>query len=235
MTGPKYRQIHNYLKEKIQKGLYSEGDILPSENELCSSFSITRTTVRKALEELIKEGFIEKKHGKGSFVKERRQSLGLLNVKGFSEAVGQNVKTVFLKKPAIREWSNQIQIPVSLMEKQKACIHFERLRFVKGEPVMLENNWLPDIKLGGLISNEFVEASFFKTLSRNYRIEIIGSESELRAENAGSKIAELLKIKEGYPVLHISLKFKTSNPVLNIYSELYCNTQKYPIGNIYHL
>ena len=82
----KYILIHDSLKKQIQLGDYKKGDFLPSENDLCKTFSITRTTARKALDELLKEGFIERLHGKGSRVKERRQSLGLLNVKEIGRA-----------------------------------------------------------------------------------------------------------------------------------------------------
>ena len=109
----RYQEIEIMLKEKIQHGIFRTGDYLPSENELCTNFSITRTTVRKALDNLLKEGFIEKRHGKGSCVKERRHTLGLLNVKGFSEAVGQNVKTIFLQKPVTQSWTIQKSFHVS--------------------------------------------------------------------------------------------------------------------------
>jgi len=231
----KYQIIREDLKQKIQQGRYVEGDLLPSENELCSTYSITRTTARKALDELLKEGFIERKHGKGSVVRERRKSLGLLNVKGFSDAVGENVRTVFLQKPAISAWSNIIHFKVSEPERKAPCIYFERLRYVGDEPVMLESNWIADFEMTDIIKNEFVEGSFFRTLSRNYSIEIVGSEHELRAEFASKEIADLLQIRINHPVLHISVKFKTSQPKLSIYSELYCNTKKYPIGNTYNI
>ena len=231
----KYQVIHNFFKQQIQRGDYKSGDLLPSENAICRKFSITRTTARKALDELQREEFIERLQGKGSLVKERRKSLGLLNVKGFSEAVGQNVKTIFLQKPDIRNWSDHILFPVSGKERKAPCIHFERLRCVEEYPVMIENNWFADSKLNGFLNMDFVNGSFFKTLSQKYLIEIIGSEQELRAEYADEKTAYLLKIKAGNPVLHISLKFRTSRPDLNIYGELYCNTSKYPIGNSFYL
>jgi len=231
----RYQEIQYMLKEKIQQGAFQVGDYLPSENELCTEFSITRTTVRKALDNLIKEGFIEKQHGKGSRVKERRNSLGLLNVKGFSEAVGQNVKTVYLQKPAIRTWNPKVPFQPSSKELQANCLHFERLRCVGDDPVMLENNWFADLELYDLLDQEFVEGSFFKTLSQRYLIEITGSEQELWAEYTNERTASFLKMKTGAPILHISIKFYTSKPDLNIFSELYCNTEKYPIGNSYHL
>jgi GntR family transcriptional regulator/GntR family frlABCD operon transcriptional regulator len=90
------------------------------------------------LDNLIKEGFIEKQHGKGSRLKERRNSLGLLNVKGSSEAVGQNVKTIFLLVPAIRKWNPNLSFQLSSKELQANCLHFERLRCVGDDLVIGE-------------------------------------------------------------------------------------------------
>ncbi len=235
MKKPKYRQIQNYLKSKIQQGAFKVGEYLPSENELCKQFSITRTTARKALDELFKEGFIERLQGKGSRIRERRQSLGLLTVKGFSEAVGENVKTVFLQKPMKGNWDEKIILPLSETEKNTPCYYFERLRFVGNIPVMREKNWFSAVALRGFLKADFVDGSFFKTLSQKYFIEITGSTQELRAEFADEKNAALLKVNAGTPLLHISLKFSTSSPKLNIYSELYCNTSSYPVGNSYFL
>lgn len=230
----RYQEVEFMLKEKIQHGIFQVGDYLPSENELCTNFSITRTTVRKALDNLLKEGFIEKQHGKGSRVKERRQSLGLLNVKGFSEAVGMNVNTIFLQEPAIREWDSALTFQPSENELAARCVHFERLRYVGEDLVMLENNWIAENGLTDFVGSKFIENSFFKTLSQKYLIEITGSEQELRADYANERTASFLKIEAGSPVLHISVKFHTNRPNLKIYSELYCNTMRFPIGNSYH-
>ena len=231
----RYREIESMLKEKIQHGILKVGDYLPSENELCTKYSITRTTVRKALDNLVKEGYIEKQHGKGSRVKERRHSLGLLNVKGFSEAVGMNVNTIFLQKPLKAKWNEELAFHPSEIELKSNCLYFERLRCVGDDPVMLESNWFADLGIKKFVGQEFVDGSFFKTLSQKYLVEITGSEQELRAEYADERTSGYMKIETGAPILHISIKFHTSKPDLNIYSELYCNTMKYPIGNSYHL
>jgi len=229
----RYRKIYDVLKSRIQQGTYEVGAYLPSENEICTTYSITRTTARKALDELLKEGFIEKHHGKGSRVKERRQSLGLLTVKGFSEAVGENVRTIFLQKPSVQSWPEELPFPATEKELESPCISFERLRCVGEIPVVLEIDWFSGSQLKGFVGIDFVNDSFFKTLSQKYLVEITGSEQELRALNADEKIAHLLKVKLGSPILCISLKFSTSKPNLNIYSYLYCNTENYPIGNTY--
>jgi DNA-binding GntR family transcriptional regulator len=229
----RYEQIYNILKSRIQQGVYAVDAYLPSEHELCRAYDITRTTARRALDELLKERFIEKKHGKGSVVKERRQSLGLLTVKGFSEAVGHEVKTTMLQYPKLVQWPRQLPFSPEEIELSKPCIHFERLRGVRDEPVMLERNWFSAAGLDGLLEKEFIEGSFFKTLSNMYLIEITSAEQELRALNANKKNAHLLQVEPGAPILQISIKFSTSRKHLNIYSYLYCNTNSYPIGNYY--
>lgn len=235
MTGSKYVNLQNILKEQIQQEKYKPGDYLPSENALCKQFSITRTTVRKAMDELFREGYIVKHHGKGSRVTERRKSLGLLTVKGFSEVVGKNNQTLFLQKPEYVDWNSNINLMSERENKTGKCIFFERIRMVGNEPVMYEKNWFSGKALPGFLTMEFVEGSFFKTLSRNYLIEIKGSTQELRAEKITQKVAGILQTQTGEPVLHISVKFVTSHPLLTIYSELYCNTQNYPVGNSYFL
>ena len=217
MEEKRYRQVQNFLKLQIQKGDYVVGDFLPSENELCATFSITRTTARKALEELTKEGFIERQQGKGSIVRERRHSLGLLNVKGFSEAVGKDVSTVFLQHPQHGLWNPEIHFTISETEIKEPCVHFSRLRCVGEIPVMIEYNWLASTDLEGFVGFPFIDDSFFKTLSQHYRIEITGSEQELRAENARKETAILLKIPFVSPILHISVKFHTSKNNFFIY------------------
>lgn len=233
MKQTRYRQIYNELKHGIQKGRYKVDSYLPSEHELCSSYQITRTTARKALEELQKEGFIEREHGKGSRVKERRETLGLLTVKGFSEAVGHDVRTTFLAKPHIVPWPDNLPFEPSEQELAQPCIHFERVRWVGDTPILLESDWMAAKELPGFLETDFVEGSFFKTLSRKYLIEIKGSEQELRALPSDKRSAKLLNIQPEAPLLRISLKFATSKPGLNIYANLFCNTEIYPIGNTY--
>ena len=100
---------------------------------------------------------------------------------------------------------------------------------------MIEFNWLAGNLLKEFTDLEFIDGSFFKTLSQHYRIEITGSEQEIRAEKANNNIAGLLNVPLDSPILHISLKFHTSKNNFFIYSELYCNTVNYPISNSYHL
>ena len=100
---------------------------------------------------------------------------------------------------------------------------------------MLENNWFAADQLPGFADREFVEGSFFKTLSRRYGIEIQGSEQELRALPSDAKAASMLQVAAGDPLLQIDIRFTTSLVSLHLYSRLLCNTRRYPVANSYFL
>ncbi|MFH6602553.1 GntR family transcriptional regulator [Maribacter algicola] len=231
----KYRTIRDYIKKRIQTGKYPIGSYLPSENDFCNRFGITRTTIRKALDELLKEGFIVKEQGKGSKVIERGKSLGLLTVKGISGSIDYEVETIVTEPSRIARWDPIIPFTLTNEEQKSQCVYFQRVRNINGHPVVLENNWYSLNALGLIESDEFVDGSFFKTLSRKHLIEIMGAEQELRSKPASIDVAKKLNILEGAPILHISVRFRTSKPGLNLYGDLYCDTSEYPIRNSYFL
>ncbi|MDF5753034.1 GntR family transcriptional regulator [Spongiactinospora sp. TRM90649] len=71
---PKYAQVMTALQRRIEAGEYSPGDMLPSETQLVREFGVGRTTVVRALQTLAMQGWIEREHGRGSFVKGRPEA-----------------------------------------------------------------------------------------------------------------------------------------------------------------
>ncbi|QLE01823.1 GntR family transcriptional regulator [Galbibacter sp. BG1] len=232
---PKYQIVGDYLKKKIQKGVYEPGDYLPSENALCKEFKITRTTARKALDELLNDGFIKKERGRGSLVIEKNKALGLLTVKGFSEVSGKKSQTIVLEDTNENELPQDYLMGLFDDDKDARWVTFKRLRVLDGTPIMVDKTFYSLSHLPLISANKFVDNSFFKTLSKNHLIEIKGAEQELRAIHANEAIAKKLDIEEGSPILHISIKFTTSKPNFFVYSEVYSSTKKYPISNSYFL
>lgn len=240
-----YLQVYKDLKNSILGGQYKTGSKLPSENELCEVYKTTRLTIRQALDELIKEGFVYKEHGRGTFVKAEMRSLGLLSFKGFSEVVGETyqVKTEILQNPVFQSFPKKIAHQISEEERQVGCIYLERLRFADDAPVMLEYTYLPNIevlvenqttiKIKNICDEPFVNGSLFKTLHARFQIEVIGLEQTIKAIESEKHTAELLKMKVKKPILYISRRYTTNKPNFFIYSTLYCNTDKYSISNTF--
>ena len=235
MKSPRYWQLQQDLKKQILSGVYKDGDLLPSENELSNDHNLTRSTVRQALDKLVKEGYITKRKGKGSIVRNRKTSLGLLSIKGFSDVVrGKKYeeKSVILKKPSLKPWPEDFFYSVSDPEKKARCIYFKRLRYVQDDPVMLEFTYLPNLNLPHFCENPMINGSLFDTLHIKYQVEILDVEQDLRAVEADHETSKHLNMATKAPILYIILKFITDRPELNIYSKLLCNTTKYSVGNL---
>src|ERR1035441_565303 len=68
---PKYAQIVNAIQRRIGDGTYPPGSLLPSETQLVREFAVSRPTVVRALEVLRSQGWIDREHGRGSYVRNR--------------------------------------------------------------------------------------------------------------------------------------------------------------------
>ena len=66
---PKYLQVKQKIIHNIDNGSYKEKEAIPSERELITLFDVSRITVRKAIDELVNEGYLYRIHGKGTYVK----------------------------------------------------------------------------------------------------------------------------------------------------------------------
>ena len=73
----KYESVQNYIKVSIQKGQLLPGEKAPSENALAAQFKVSRQTARHALTALVQAGLLERKQGKGTFVKARQLNIGI--------------------------------------------------------------------------------------------------------------------------------------------------------------
>ncbi len=110
---PLYDQLLNLLIEKIENEMEAD-TMLPSERELSKRYGLSRTTVRLALQELEKLGYIYRQHGKGTFVSDiRKQATNLSGSYSFTEqmkALGKQPETRVL---AFKKWKRQNILPLS--------------------------------------------------------------------------------------------------------------------------
>ncbi len=233
---PAYRKLHQRLRDQILGGEYEIGGLLPSENELSREYSINRMTVRQALKELVHEGLIEKRAGKGSIVTATRKTLGLLSFKGFSEVTGareMEATTVNLEPATIGVWPSPFFYTLTDAEQKVGCIELKRLRSVHEHPVMVEHTFIPNLDLPGLVTGLQQNGSLFGYLQSTFKVEVQTLEQDIQAIGAPAGYAAHLQIEPHQPILHIYRKYGTSKKGLFIYSSLYCNTQKFTIGNTF--
>jgi len=231
---PHYRRLSGILRKQIQSGYYAEGSLLPSEHALCAIHGITRPTVRQALEELVREGLIVKRQGKGSIVRRPLRNIGILAAAGTTSAIGQSfLKTVILQKPQLRPWPEEFPFELPEMEREAGCVYLERLRLVDEVPLFYDINHLPHLGLPRFTQRTFENRSLFEILRRHYGIEIRGGEQKLRALIPGPSVREVLQMKPGQPVLYMERKLTTNREGYHIYSTIWFNSEKHAISGVF--
>lgn len=167
---PLYKQMKEIIKNKIASEEYKVSDKIPTEPELRELFGVSRVTVRKAIEELVAEGYLVKKQGKGTFVSHKKVSRKIEYVSGFTDSCLQNgfvPSSIVLECkviPASEEIARQLQIAVG-----EDVIFTKRKRFADKTPILLENNYFSK-KDYAFLMNENLEGSLYRLLSEKYNI-----------------------------------------------------------------
>lgn len=227
---PQYRRLYEVLRKHIAEGIYKEGDLLPSENELCQLYGLTRPTVRQALSTLANDGYISKHQGKGSIVHNLPREIGILSVSGTTSALGdRNLRTKIIVKPAILQWPDDFMFPLSELEKESGCVYMERLRLLDDSPIFYDISYIANVNLPRITARQFEDRSLFEVLRESYRVEIKGGEQRIKAIPASARICRFLKLGKGQPLLHLERKMVTNINGLFLYSSIFCNTEKYSI------
>jgi DNA-binding GntR family transcriptional regulator len=227
---PEYRKLYELLRRQITEGIYMQGDLLPSENNLCARYKITRPTVRHALDALLHDGMIRKHKGKGSIVCGLPNDIGILSISGTTSALGKhNLRTRILSKPSIIPWPDNFIFPLSEAYRLSGCIFLERLRLVNDIPVFYDLNFLPDINLPRFCNRKFEDHSLFEILRKIYQIEVKNGEQRIRAIHADDRICGFLNVKQGHPVLNLQRRLNTNKPGFHFFSSIYCNTEDHSL------
>jgi len=225
---PQHRRLYEILKGHIRKGMYQEGDLLPSENALCQTYGLTRPTVRQALKNLVVDGFIKRQQGKGSIVQKKKEGIGILAITGTTDSVhGHSLETRVIAQPTIGPWPGDNPHDITEEEEQSGCIRLERLRLIDGQPILYEITYLPNINLPRFCSRSFENKSLFETLQTYYDLKITGGEQRIWALPAAGSICSYLDVAKDVPILHLLKKYETCRPYYHFYASLWCNTQDY--------
>lgn len=165
-----YYQIASLLREWIASGQLRPGEKLPTEDELCALFQVSRTTVRAALGVLTSAGLIRREQGRGTYVAEPRLEQTSKRLCGFTEEMrqrGLHPETRVLqvsREEADEVIANKLDLPVGA-----AVIRIERLRLADGEPMGIQKAFVP-FSLCPSLLNEDLSQSLYELLERKYNI-----------------------------------------------------------------
>jgi GntR family transcriptional regulator len=208
---PRHEQISTWLREEIESGAYQVDERLPSENELCERFEVSRITVRRALQTLEADGFIYRRQGLGSFVADRRVRQGLVRLTDFHQDMALAGLTASSRVLCQREVP--CPEPVALW-LQVACdspvLRVDRLRLGDGEPVALDRTWFPRPYSRLLENRGLGDDTFYRILEEEYGIPIVSGRYRISADVTDPETAGILDVEPGAALLIIERLSRTS-------------------------
>jgi GntR family transcriptional regulator len=178
----KHRQIIDALSAKIQEGSLKPYDQIPTERELCEQWHASRSTIRKAMDQLTDRGKIFRVPGKGSFVAFPKITHDTSQVLSFTEkmkAQGLEVTTKLIQKEII-EPNEEVAAALQLTKPAHA-LKIQRLRIVKGEPMALQTAFMPANVCANLMKEDLETKSLNRLFEEQCNIRLARSEVWIEA------------------------------------------------------
>lgn len=141
----KYTMIYDTLLRRIRRGTYPAEKMIPTERELTEEFDVTRNTIRRAIDELINEGYLYRKPGSGAFVCDRpvARSMERLSVNKDVE-LRKRYKKMSIHVLSLRIISGtDIQQQILGLRSTAKIYYLQRVQYGDGKPIVYESIYLP--------------------------------------------------------------------------------------------
>jgi len=198
---PLYEQIERNLRELILNNLLVHDDAIPPEWELASLYGVSRLTVRRALDELVRQDWLTRRQGVGTFVSRPTVAAISPSQLSFTKAM-----TEIGRRPTSRLLQSRVVPADSLLAQRLALdegapvVEIARVRLADGLPLLYETAYLSSQRFPGLENNQALErGSLYDCLQTNYGVVIARVDEMLRAVLLSAEQAEFLGTEAGSP------------------------------------
>ena len=196
------RQLAQQLRQVIAGGGYRPGDRLPTEPQLAARHAVSRVTAHQAVMQLVREGLVVRRRGKGSFVAEPPVHHDLVDLRGIYDelvARGVNPTTELLDYAELVPPAN---VAERLHSGARKVLHFKRLYLRRGEPFAVGWAWLsPSVPK---VSRELVAAHTTYHLFESFlHLKIRNADLSVRARAASPELRKLLRLRAHAPVIEL--------------------------------
>lgn len=198
---PIYHQLYGILKKKIKDGVFKAGEYLPSENKLAQNYEVSRLTVRQALSELVEEGMVNKKRGKGTLIVHPKNIENLTELRGFTDDArmsGHTASSVVFENRLVdapNVITDKLKLPIG-----SKVILLKRLRLLDNVPYAIEWAYINpaiDTRILNILEMDMSKSSLYDFFRNTLRIKMQYADETLEVAQADGENAEFLKINAG--------------------------------------
>ncbi len=210
---PIYFQLAKKIRRQIEKGNLTSADLIPSERQIAAYNKLSLATVRKALDELANRGFLKRIQGKGTFVTGTRDRLDKIRYYPLVEGFDRKDPIFSVQVKEIKKIKSFTRLNQHLRIKDKSeLIELRRILSYRGAPLIYCISYLPEKmfpELETFDTKSFGSQALYLFLEKEYGVTTIKHTELLSATAADKKIADILNIQEGHPVLMVKKKIFT--------------------------
>lgn len=202
---PYHFQLREIIRAEITGRQWAVGDQLPSENQLCQDFQVSRTTVREALDALVTEGLLTREKGVGTFIADPKFKEKWSGTEvGFSDSISKQGYLIATDVLDLRTTHPTHNIRQELhLQSDDNIIFLRRLRYIREQPILVVNSYIPENLFPGLNKLDFSNRSLYKTFREDYKTQIIRVKRSIEAVAADREVARLLQVDAGFPIMFI--------------------------------
>ena len=203
-SNPLYEQLKLSLRRAIATGSYVPHTRIPSERELCTSYSVSRMTARQAVMDLVREGMLYTRVGKGTFVAASKIEQPLRVLTGFSqdtEARSGQATSQVLQAEVIQA-SPEAAVALKLPSNDRVIL-LKRVRFSDGMALAIEAAHIPYSLCPDLLSHDFSRESLYQVMAQTFGVQPMRAEQTLEANLANEEELFHLELIAPAPVLRI--------------------------------
>ncbi|QBI19213.1 GntR family transcriptional regulator [Egibacter rhizosphaerae] len=193
----KYESIRDQVLDLVH-GL-DVGAAIPAERELCEQFGVSRMTLRRAVDDLVREGYLDRRHGSGTFVAEPKIAQQL-TMTSFSEDMRRRGLVPSSQTLSLTTVTAGAPLGRHLEISPRAQVRrVRRLRLADDRPMAIETLHVPSELVPGLQARDLVDTSFYELLAERYGIEIGAGLQTIEPTVLNAEEGELLDVPEHSP------------------------------------
>lgn len=199
---PKYCYLKKQLINKINQEEFKLNELIPSERELIERYDVSRITVRKAIDDLVNQGYLYKVQGKGTYVKSDKYSQNLFSLTSCTQDI-----TSFGMTPGRRvidmgiETADKKRQRLLQIGNGEKVFFLERVYTADGEPINLTKTYIPYSLVSGIEKFDFSSNSLYETLWSEYGIALTKAVRTIEAAIADEDVSNLLEVEPGIPII----------------------------------
>ena len=202
-TIPKYQAVHDAILARLMAGHYSVGTRLPTEGALSEAFDVSRVTIRKALELLVRAGFLTAKQGSGYVVATVSPATSTC-MASFTDQVLNQGRIPGAQLLSLENPTAHLNAEVDRLFDEPLIL-IQRLRTIDGLPRMFTQTWVPVRHAPKMSAADFPETgqeqSILRILRHEFNVDWTSACETVDSVSAAPQIAERLDVVPDTPIL----------------------------------